>query len=101
MENKYLSLHTYPGIAATHNGNTQRPYIPFTHKNLKKSLEEIVSNPDPTSKKLPIEDMFSDKAKTLKNSVNAILEEISLRKDLNSLRPAVRSTSKKMKPKLQ
>jgi len=57
---------------------------PFIHNELKKSLEVIVSNSKSKQKSCPLEDMFSDKAKTLKASVNAILEEIKLREDLNT-----------------
>jgi len=59
-----------------------RTSIPFAHKELKKSLEVIISKPK--QKTSPLEDMFSDKAKTLKASVNAILEEIKLREYLNA-----------------
>jgi hypothetical protein len=41
---------------------------------LKKSLKAIISNPKPKKKPDTLETMFSDKAKTLKASVNDILE---------------------------
>lgn len=82
MENKYLSPVNYPNVAPTSSGGYGRSAIPFTHKELKKSLEVIITKPKKKSR--PLEDMFSDKAKTLKASVNAILEEIKLREDLNA-----------------
>lgn len=76
MENKYLSPTIYPNVVSTSSGDLGKITTPFAHKELKKSLELIVSNPQPKQKSCPLEDMFSDKAKTLKASVNAILEEI-------------------------
>ncbi len=51
---------------------------------LKESLEVVISNSKPEEKPCLLEDMLFDKAKTLKASVNAILEEIQLREDLNA-----------------
>lgn len=84
MENKHLSPATYPEVPSTYSGNQRRTSSPFAHKELKNSLEAIVSSPN--SKKGPtlLEDMLSDKAKTLKASVNALLEEIKLREDLSA-----------------
>jgi len=81
MKNKYLSPVKYPNTVSTSPGKYGRTSIPFTHKELKKSLEVIITKPK--QKSSPLENMFSDKAKTLKSSVNAILEEIKLREDLN------------------
>ncbi len=82
MENKYLCPTEYPDVAST--SVPEKSTSPFAHKDLKKSLEEIAS--DSSSKKDMglLEDLFSDKAKTLKASVNAMLEEIKLREDLNA-----------------
>jgi hypothetical protein len=82
MENKYLSPEKYPNVVSTSLGDSGRAVTPFPHKELKKSLEVIISKPE--QKGGSLEDMFSDKAKTLKASVNAILEEIKLREDLNA-----------------
>ncbi|MBU1737094.1 MAG: hypothetical protein KKG35_03060 [Proteobacteria bacterium] len=83
MEGHYLSPEVYPNIVATSPGNPRKTATPFAHKELKKSLEAIASSPDPNRKNSLLEDMFSDKARTLKASVNALLEEIQLREDLN------------------
>ncbi|MBT6690415.1 hypothetical protein HN903_02570 [archaeon] len=84
MENKYLSPAIYPDVVSTSSGDYGKTATPFVHKELKKSLELVVSNPQAKQKSCPLEDMFSDKAKTLKASVNALLEEIKLREDLNA-----------------
>ncbi len=81
MKNKYLSPAKYPGVVSTSSGEYGRTSIPFNHKEIKKSLEVIIA--EPKKRSCPLENMFSDKAKTLKASVNAILEEIKLRGDLN------------------
>ena len=83
MENKNLSPEVYPNIVPTSSRDPKKTAIPFAHKELKKSLEVIVSDPKPKQNS-PLENMFSDKAKTLKASVNALLEEIKLREDLNA-----------------
>jgi hypothetical protein len=84
MESRNLSPAIYPNIVSTSSGDSRKKAAPFAHKELKKSLEAIVSNPDPKPKRHLLEDMFSDKARTLKASVNALLEEIQLREDLNT-----------------
>ncbi len=84
MENKHLSPAIYQNVVSTFSNNPEKTTSPFAHKELKKSLEVIISNPKPKQKSCPLEDMFSDKAKTLKASVNALLEEIQLREDLNA-----------------
>jgi len=84
MEHKILSQATYPNVAPASSGDPGKTAIPFAHKELKKALERIVSNSKSKQKNSPLEDMLSDKAKTLKASVNALLEEITLREDLNA-----------------
>lgn len=84
MGNEHLSPAIYPNVVSTSSKNPGKTASPFSHKELKKSLEVIISNPKPKQKSCPLEDMFSDKAKTLKASVNALLEEIKLREDLNA-----------------
>jgi hypothetical protein len=83
MEGKSLSPAIYPDVVSTPSYNQRRTASPFGHKVLKKSLETIVSDSD--SKKSPslLENLISDKAKTLKASVNALLEEVGLRENLN------------------
>jgi len=56
---------------------------PFQHKGLAASLEEVVSNSKDEQDKSVLENMVFDRVKTLKASVNALLEEIGLRTDLN------------------
>ena len=84
MEIKYLSPATYPDIVSTPYSYTSKPDTPFNHEELKKSLEEIVSNPKSETDNSPLENMFSDKSKSLKASVNALLEEIKLREGINT-----------------
>jgi len=84
MESKNLSPAIYPNIVSTHSGDFRKKATPFAHKELKKSLEAIISAPEPSPRRPVLEEMFSDKAKTLKASVNALLEEIQLREDLNA-----------------
>lgn len=84
MEGTNLSPAIYPNIVSTSSYDPGKTATPFAHEELKKSLEVIVSNPEPKRKSCLLEDMFSDKAKTLKASVNALLEEIQLREDLNA-----------------
>ncbi|MFH2059683.1 MAG: hypothetical protein ABIJ59_12370 [Pseudomonadota bacterium] len=84
MEKKNISPKIYPNVVATSSRNPGRTATPFAHKGLKKSLEEIVSNSTSKQKESPLENMFADKAKTLKASVNALLEEITLRDELNA-----------------
>lgn len=84
MENRYLSPAAYPDIVSTSSNDSREKASPFAHKELKKSLEVIASSPEPKRKSSLLEDMFSDKARTLKASVNALLEEIQLREDLNA-----------------
>ena len=82
MENEYLSPTTYPNTAPPK--DPDKTANPFLHEELKKSLERLVSNSNSEKKPSVLENMFSDKAKTLKASVNALLEEIKLREDLSS-----------------
>ncbi len=74
MENKYLIPAVYPNVVST----------PHTQIESRKSLEEITSNLTSNQKGNPLENMFSDKSKSLKASVNALLEEIRLREEINS-----------------
>ena len=84
MESKNLSLVTYPKIVTTYSGDSRKKATPFAHKELKKSLEAIVSAPEPSPRRPVLEEMFSDKSRTLKASVNALLEEIQLREELQT-----------------
>ncbi len=79
MENKHLSPATYPNVVSTSSNNPEKTATTFAHKELKKSLELIISNSNCEKTPSLLEDMFSDKAKTLKASVNALLEEITAR----------------------
>jgi hypothetical protein len=82
MDNKYLDSKDYPGSFSSK--GSDRKVNPFTHEKLKESLEIIVSDSGSEKDSGPLEDMLSDKAKTLKASVNALLEEIKLREGLNA-----------------
>ena len=84
MENEILSSLKYPeSHQALPNLHYSSP-TPFSHKELKKSIETIVAGSNTKKNPNPLENMLSDKAKTLKASVVALLEEIKLREDLNS-----------------
>ena len=74
MESNNLSPVTYPKIVPTHSGDSRNKATPFAHRELKKSLEAIVSDPETSPRRPVLEEMFSDKAKTLKASVNAVGE---------------------------
>jgi hypothetical protein len=82
MENKNLLQTTYPSEVTTLSDYERA--TPFAHEELRKSLEEVVLNQNPDKKDNPLENMFSDKSKSLKASVNALLEEIRLREEINS-----------------
>ena len=57
---------------------------PFYHTDLKNSLEGVVLKPQPEKQKGILEKVFSDKGKTLKGTVKALLNEIQLRETLDS-----------------
>ncbi len=82
MENKFLSPEKYPEADLSSLDKSKLAASPFAHKDLKKSLEKVLSdsNKSPTL----LENLLSDKARTLKASVNTLLEEIKLREDLNA-----------------
>ncbi|MCK5581972.1 MAG: hypothetical protein KAJ18_11950, partial [Candidatus Omnitrophica bacterium] len=84
MEGKNLSPAIYPNVVPTSSNNPGKTAVPFAHKDLRKSLEAIVSGAKPKKKSYFFEGMFSDKAKTLKASVSSLLEGIKRREDLNS-----------------
>jgi predicted RNase H-like nuclease (RuvC/YqgF family) len=82
MENNNLPQTTYPS-EVMHPSDYERA-TPFAHEELRKSLEKVVLNRNPDKKGNPLENMLSDKSKSLKASVNALLEEIRLREEINS-----------------
>jgi hypothetical protein len=84
MESRNLSPAIYPNVVPTPSGGPKKKAAPFAHKELKNSMEAIISDPEPSPRRPVLEEMFSDKAKPLKASVNALLEEIQLREDLNT-----------------
>jgi DNA-binding transcriptional ArsR family regulator len=57
---------------------------PFYHAGLGYSLEDITLKPTPEKGKSVLERVFSDKSKTLKSTVKALLNEITLREALDS-----------------
>jgi len=76
MENKHLFPAIYPNVVSASSNNPEKTAIPFAHKELKKSLEMILSNSKSEKKLSLLEDMLSDKASseissTIKrNSIN-------------------------------
>ncbi len=57
---------------------------PFLHLKSSLPLENIVFNENSGKEKSHLENLFFDKTKTLKANVKALLDEISLREQLNS-----------------
>lgn len=64
--------------------NSELKLKPFYHTDLKNNLEGIVFKAEPEKEKGILEKVFSDKSKTLKATVKALLSEIELRETLNS-----------------
>jgi len=74
----------YSTTAPSYSENSeQKPNI-FYHPGLKDCLEGLALKACPDQKPGTLESMFSDKGKSLKASVNALLEEIKLREDIDS-----------------
>ena len=63
--------------------NQQLSLTPFYHADLRTSLEGILFREKPEKEKGLLEKLFSDKTKTLKATVKALLDEIKLRENLN------------------
>lgn len=63
---------------------TELKLRPFYHTNLQNTLENIVFKEKPEKEKGLLEKMFSDKSKTLKATVKALLEDIKLRESLDT-----------------
>lgn len=57
---------------------------PFYHSELKSSLEGIAFQDSDQKNKNPLEKIFTDKSKTLKAGVKALLQEIELRESLDA-----------------
>ena len=57
---------------------------PFFHSKLKNTLEKVIGNFEQGEEKGTLENILSDKTKTLKATVKALLDEIELRERLNS-----------------
>ena len=83
MKNKYLSPCSYPNPVLDNPDSGIKPESPFRDGKIKKSIEKIVTDKKSKKGHNILEDLISDKAKTLKASVNALLEEIRLREELN------------------
>ena len=64
--------------------NQELSLTPFYHADLENSLEGIIFNEKPEKEKGLLEKMFSDKTKTLKATVKALLDEIKLRESIDS-----------------
>jgi hypothetical protein len=79
MEGKNLSSVVSSDVTSPH----LRKKSPFAHRYLKKSLEANTLDSNSVKPVGLLEDLHSDKALSLKASVNVLLEEIKLREDLN------------------
>ena len=64
--------------------NTETKLNPFYHTDLKNTLENIVFKDKPEKDANLLDKLFSDKSKTSKASVKALLNEIELRESLDS-----------------
>jgi len=64
-------------------GNSELKLKPFYHTDLTNNLEGIVFKAEPEKDEGILEKVFSDKSKTLKATVKALLNEIELRENLN------------------
>ena len=82
MAYKIERITEYPA-SQSYSKNPEKKSSPFYHKELVKSLEAVTADSKSDNPSNALENMISDKAKTLKSSVNAILEEINLRENLN------------------
>jgi len=72
-----------PELANTYSNNQEIKLKPFYHTDLKNNLEGIVFKAEPGNDKGMLKRIFSEKSKTLKASVKALLNEIELRENLN------------------
>lgn len=84
MKNKYLLPDSYPSPILTSLDSDKKPKSPFRHSEIKKSIEKITTEKSHRNNHNVLEDLIFDKVRTLKASVNALLEEISLREELNA-----------------
>ncbi len=84
MENEFKPQPNLADLVSNNSKTLDKASPLFKHKRLNKSLEEIVSDTNTRKNSGPLENMLSDKAKNLKASVVALLEEIQLRQDLNA-----------------
>lgn len=76
------SCSQYSNVFPGYLGNTLSR--PFYHSDLKNTLEGIVIKETPEKQQGILEKVFSDKGKTLKGTVKALLNEIKLRETLDS-----------------
>ena len=88
----FININSYHLRMNTHNVNSNNEYgvpeynkiieitpQPFYHNDLKNTLETIVFKDKPETEKAIVERVFSDKSKSLKSTVKALLEEVKLR----------------------
>jgi hypothetical protein len=61
MESRNLSPAIYPNIVSTSSQDPRKKAALFAHKELKKSLEAIVSDPEPKPKRSLLEDKLQVK----------------------------------------
>ena len=81
MKNKYLLPGSYPILKSPDSDIKSRSL--FRDVDIKGSIERIATEKGSKKGHNVLEDLISDKARTLKASVNALLEEIRLREELN------------------
>ena len=84
MEYNNLSQTRYSNAIPGYLENSALKLKPFYHTDLKNSLEDIVFKVQPEKEKSLLGKVFSDKSKTLKATVKALLNEIELRESLDS-----------------
>ena len=84
MEYNNLSQTRYSNAVPSYLENSVSKSKPFYHTDLKNSLEGIVFKVQPEKEKGLLEKLFSDKSRTLKATVKALLDEIELRESLDS-----------------
>jgi hypothetical protein len=74
----------YSNTARSYSENSEQKANIFYHPGLKDCLEGLALKTRSDRKPGTLESMFSDKGKSLKASVNALLEEIKLREGIDS-----------------
>ena len=74
----------YIEVFTNYRDNMEERQIPFYHTDLSSIIENIDFKEKPEKNKNILEKLFTDKSKTQKASVKALLEEIELRESLDT-----------------